>query len=157
MNNSSTKAEYYRPSIVKYTAIAWSSIALFSALLIWGLFQGELIASLVFLFFAALAFFLLVAIAMRIEISSEATTVHSIFAKYRIAWSEVELIEVGTWVFVFHGRNKKRLIVPMIWSGEEAKSTTDFLDKQINLFEIRVIHGLFADYKIHKNVRTQNI
>lgn len=150
------KAEYYRPSIVKYTAIAWSSIALFSALLIWGLLQGELIASLVFLFFAALAF-LLIAIAVRIEIGSEATTVHSIFAKYRMTWSEVELIEVGTWVFVFHGRNKKRLIVPMVWSGEQAKSTTDFLDKQINLFEIRVIYGLFADYKIHKNVRTQNI
>lgn len=142
---------YYRPSIIEYTAWAWFGLALFLVCSLVSWINGELIATLFFLFFVALGV-LMLAIAVRVEINRDAIIVNSIFTKYRIAWNEIESVETGSWVCVFHGKGKKRLVVPTSWSGQQAASTFGFVDKQIALLGIKVTNGLLADYKIHKNV-----
>ena len=145
----------YHPSIIKYKALAWLCLIFFMLLMILSLLQNEKGASVFFLFFASLGF-LMLSIASSLRISEEAIYVHSLFAKYKMLWSEVELIEIGDWVFAFHGKDNKRLIVPTKWSGKDLDNAVKILDKQIPLLNIKEVHSGFADYKIHKNVRVKN-
>ena len=145
----------YKPSIIKYKSLAWSCLIFFMFFAIFSWFKGEVFASLGFLFFAALGL-LMLSIASNIKISYEAIYVYSIFTQYKIFWCEVELIEIGDWVCVFHGKGNKRLVVPMKWSGKQMRNAVNILDEKIELLNIKEIHSASADYKIHKNVRVKN-
>ena len=145
----------YEPGIFKYKALAWSCFIFFMLLTIFAWLKGEVFASLVFLSFAALGV-LILSIASSIKISQEAIYVYSIFAKYRMYWHEIELVEIGDWVLVFHGKGNKRLVVPTQWSGKQTEDALKILNDQVISLNIKETHSGIADYKIHKNVRVKN-
>ena len=81
--------------MLSYKIIAWTCITffMFCAVMSWQAGQGNV--SPVFLFFVVLGL-LMLSIASHITFNEEAISVYSPFAEYRIAWTEVEWLEVGT-------------------------------------------------------------
>jgi hypothetical protein len=144
--------------MLSYKILAWVDIAFFAfcAVMSWRAGQGNV--SPVFLFFGALGL-LMLAMASHIKLSEEYISVFSPFAEYRMAWSEVEWLEVGTQgTFVFHGKGGKRLVLPAasMWSGKQKPDAYEFLGNQIDELRVNVVPSNTADYKIHKNVKVQN-
>jgi hypothetical protein len=129
---------------------------MFCAVMSWQDGQGNV--SPVFLFFVALGL-LMLSMASHIKLNEEAISVYSPFAEYRITWTEVEWLEVGTQgTFVFHGKGGKRLVLASasMWSGKQKPSAYEFMGNKIDTLEINVVPSYTADYKIHKNVKVQN-
>ena len=150
----------YRPGIFQYKVLAWTTIIFFGCGALFSMFrESEFYIFGFFLLFSAVGVYLL-AIASKVKLNQDAIYVYSIFAKYRLFWHEIEYLERGTWVCVFHGKENKRLVVPIPWSGKQADSASEFLMKRLDALNVKendgIFDGFFSDYKIHKNVRIKN-
>lgn len=135
-------------------------------------------ASLIFIFFVCIGV-LMLSIASRMKLTSEAISIFSPFAEYRIKWNEIILVEFapegravgygpreGNIVgdgsregnIVFHGVEKQRLFVPSstVWSGLQKNEAHKFMKEQIKYLGIKVEISSLADFKIHNNVRVKS-
>lgn len=146
----------YTIGLLGYKIIAWIGIVffLFCAVMSW--FSGQGNISPFFLIFVAISITMLL-IASKIEISSEAITVFSLYAAYKINWDEINRIELGhQGTFVFSGHNK-RLVVPAgtWWTGKKKKEAYDYMLNEIEIREFTIKDSFASDYKIHKNTKVK--
>ncbi|MBX3628014.1 MAG: hypothetical protein KF892_23600 [Rhizobacter sp.] len=144
----------YRFSVLSYQIIG-AVCGLFFAGCALGAFMAKQYPPIaIFAMFIAMGIYMVVA-AGRYEISAQAITHQNPFGKFRIAWSEVLRVEVGSQgSVVLHGENKRfALAPPASWSGRQKPEAYELFQKRIEEIGAIVYPSNTADYKTHKNVR----
>jgi hypothetical protein len=90
---------------------------------------------------------------------NERTVSHkNLFGHYRMAWNEVQRIEVGTQgTLILHGKDKRfTLAPPTMWSGKEKPEAFALLTRKIEELGVTPYPSNVAGYKIDKNVRVND-
>lgn len=76
---------------------------------------------------------------------------------FRMQWSEVMRVEVGTQgSLVLHGDGKRFALPPAAyWSGKQKPEAFELLKRKLHSTAAPTYPSNVADYKIHKNVRVR--
>ncbi|MFO0691604.1 MAG: hypothetical protein U0900_23100 [Myxococcota bacterium] len=111
---------------------------------------------------AIFGFFLLMGLYMLLfsgsyELDDVAIHHKSLLGHFRMQWSEVKRVEIGTQgSLVLHGDGKRFSLPPAsYWSGKQKPEAFELLKRKLESSAAPTHQSSVGDYKIHKNVRVR--
>jgi hypothetical protein len=144
----------YQVRLGTHRAVGWVVVVVFSLATVGAAFRHQYGAA-AFLFAFVLVGLLVNATGGMIFISDTNIEHRSRFGRYRIAWADVQRVEIGNaGTIVLHGQNQRfALMPPGYWSGAQKPEAVAMLQEKLKALEATIYRTSVGDYKIHKNVR----
>jgi hypothetical protein len=136
--------------------LGWLTFIGFAAAAVFAIYDGEPWPALGLACFSLGGIYLLVGAYGRYGVDHE--HLHAVTPLgwvYRMNWSEVRYVEVGTGgTLVFHGANKRFVLPPVaMWSGEHKPAMWDRLLEALQARGLTPAPSNTADYRWNQNVR----
>lgn len=147
-----------RIGLLTYKIVAWVCIIFFFGCSVAAFFARQYGPAAFFWAFIALGIYILVSSGY-FELDENGVSQNNMFGQYRMHWSEIRRIEVGTQgTLVLHGEGKRFVLAPVsVWSGQDKAEAFKLLTSKINELEIIPEPSNVADYKIHKNTKVKAV
>lgn len=115
-------------------------------------FQGSIRFLWVFLLFVSLAYMGWANAFSTIQITDESVTVTVLYGRFRIYWSEVEIIVLNVPYIALLG-NGKRIVLSLAFIGRNTDKMLEFFNQQIEAREIVVEEDVTSFPLTHQNAR----
>jgi hypothetical protein len=149
---------YVTLGIVK--PLGWLGVAFFSACAVLAVRADQPWPAVGFIPFIALGAYLIYGGYDRHTVDATALVTDSpLRQRYRLLWSEVERVEVGTGgTLVFHGHGKRFVLPPpSMWSGPDKPAIFRVLVHELEARKLVPVPSSTADYKTNKHVRFDHV
>lgn len=142
--------------LLSYKILAWVGMIFFLGCSLGAFLARQYGASALFWVFILVSFYMLLS-AGTFEFDEDGVSQRNLTGHYRMAWRDIQRIELGTQgSLVLHGESKRFVLAaPSVWSGPEKPQAFELLCRKFNELGVTPYPSNVADYKSHKNVKAR--